>query len=191
MQHHDDEDDIPADLSTLIRLGRVGTVTVKPPRVTVIYGDPEADDGDAETGPVRWLALRAGKTKKWTKPTPGEEVVLLCPDGQVSNGVALLGLNNDNNPPPGDGAEGELTEFDDGALIGYNAETHDLTITLPGSGKITITAPAGIALETDVDLKGSLMTSGALGSEVGATGTFSTIAGQTVEVTNGLITNIN
>jgi phage baseplate assembly protein V len=71
-------------------------VTLSPPRCVVRYGDPETDE-DCETPPIRWLALRAGKTRHWSPPSTGEEVVLLCPDGQIGSG-GLLGLNNDTAP---------------------------------------------------------------------------------------------
>jgi phage baseplate assembly protein gpV len=60
-------EDIPADPSTLIRLGTITAVTLSPPRCVVRYGDPEADE-DCETPPIRWLALRAGKTRHWSPP---------------------------------------------------------------------------------------------------------------------------
>lgn len=190
MQPHD-EDDIPADPSTLIRMGLVSAVQLKPPRIKMRYGDPDADDGDIETPWVRFLALRAGKTKCWSYPSIGEEGVLLAPDGQVSNGIFLPGLWNDTNSPPDSAtADNDLTEYGDGALLGYDAATHDLILSLPGGGKITIAAPAGMAMKGDIDHDGSLITTGLLGSELGATGTFTSMSGQTVEVTNGLITNI-
>ncbi|NBC35539.1 phage baseplate assembly protein V [Novosphingobium sp. FSY-8] len=150
----DSDEDIPLDPSTLIRLGVVTQVTMNPPRCRVRFGDPDADDGDVETPPIRWLAMRAGKTRKWSPPDEGEEVVLLTPDGQIGNAVALLGLNNDNAPPPGS-TTGDLTEYEDGARISYDPATHALNAELPDGATALIRA-ATITLDGNVHVTGTL-----------------------------------
>ncbi|MDK4806075.1 MAG: phage baseplate assembly protein V [Novosphingobium aromaticivorans] len=147
-------EDIPADISTLIRLGTVAAVTLSPPRCVVRYGDPESDE-DCETPPIRWLAMRAGKTRHWSPPSTGEEVVLLCPDGQIGSGVALLGLNNDTAPPPGT-TLAELVAYEDGARIGYDPVTHALTALLPEGATATLEAPGGLTIRGDVLIEGTL-----------------------------------
>lgn len=134
-----DEDDIPLDPSTLIRLGVISAVTLDPPRCRVRFGDPEADDGVIESPPIRWLALRAGATRRWSAPTVGEECVLLCPDGQIGNGVALTGLYNDNHPAPAS-TLAELIAFADGAILSYDPDTHHLAAILPDGASATIKA---------------------------------------------------
>jgi phage baseplate assembly protein V len=166
-----DEDDIPLDPSTLIRLGTISAVTLSPPRCKVRFGDPDEDDGDIETPPIRWLALRSGATRRWSPPTVGEEVVLLCPDGQIGNGVALCGLYNDNNPPPG-ATLAEIIAFADGALLSYDPSTHALHATLPAGSSFTVRADA-ITLDA---------------AQVNATGDFhcaGTITGDTDVITGG------
>jgi phage baseplate assembly protein V len=81
--------------------------------------------------------------------------VLLCPDGQIGNGVALLGLNNDTAPPPGD-TLAELTEYEDGARIGYDPVTHALTALLPDGASALIEAPGGLTIRGDVTIEGTL-----------------------------------
>lgn len=152
-----DDEDIPADLSTLIRLGIVVSVTLSPPRCVVRYGDPDADD-DCETPPIRWAAGRAGKTKTWSPPSEGEEVVLLCPDGQIGNAVAILGLPNDNAPPPGS-TLAELTEYGDGARIGYDPESHSLTAVLPAGATAILNASGGLTIVGDVVVEGQIVAS--------------------------------
>jgi len=150
-----DEDDIPLDPSTLIRLGIISSVTLSPPRCRVRFGDPQADDGNIETPPIRWLALRSGATRHWSPPTVGEEVLLLCPDGQIGNGVALSGLMNDNFPPAGSSLA-ELVKYADGAVIGYDPQAHALTATLPEGATATIKATT-ITLDADnVHVTGTL-----------------------------------
>lgn len=156
------EEDIPADASTLIRLGTIATVDLAAARCTVRIGDPDEDD--AVSPPVRWLALRAGKTRRWSPPSEGEEVVLLCPDGQIGNGVALCGLFNDNFPAPADD-ETDVIEYEDGARIAYDPASHALTAVLPAGGTASIEAPGGITLKGDVTIDGTLHASGQIDSD--------------------------
>lgn len=156
------EEDIPADASTLIRLGTIASVDLAAKRCTVQIGDPDEDD--AVSPPVRWLALRAGKTRRWSPPSTGEEVVLLCPDGQIGNGVALLGLNNDNAPAPGDD-ESDVTEYEDGTRLSYDPASHTLTATLGAGGTAVIEASGGITLKGDVTIEGTLHATGQIDSE--------------------------
>jgi phage baseplate assembly protein V len=104
---------------------------------------------DPLAGPAR------GQDPPLVAPSLGEEAVLLCPDGQIGNGVALLGLNNDTAPPPGD-TLAELTEYEDGARIGYDPVTHALTALLPEGASALIEAPGGLTIRGDVTIEGTL-----------------------------------
>jgi phage baseplate assembly protein V len=152
-----DDEDIPADLSTLIRLGTIVSVTLDPPRCVVRYGDPDTDE-DCETPPIRWVAGRAGKTRNWSPASEDEEVVLLCPDGQIGNAIAILGLNNDGAPPPGN-TLAEVVEYQDGARIGYDPVGHALTAILPAGATAAIDAPGGLTIRGDVTIEGKLTAS--------------------------------
>lgn len=149
-----EQEDIPADISELIRIGTIASVDLAAKRCTVAYGDEE--EGEAETPPVRWLAPRAGRTKVSSPPSVGEQVILLCPDGQVAAGVALLGLEQDSFPLPDAKADETITEYPDGALIGYDAETHALTATLPAGGTAVIDAAGGVTIRGDLTIEGAV-----------------------------------
>lgn len=156
-----DEEDIPADLSALIRFGTVIEVTLSPPRCRVRYGDPDDDEEEGETPPIRWLAGRAGKTRHWSPPSLGEEVLLLSPDGQVGNAVALTGLWNDAAPPPSTD-DIELLRFDDGAILSYDPVAHELRAILPGGATATVEAPGGLTIKGDVTIEGQVTIDGGL-----------------------------
>lgn len=163
------EEDIPLDPSTLIRLGLVSAVTLAPPRCKVRFADPEDGDGEGgETPPVRWLSVRAGKTRTWSPPSVGEECLLLCPDGQIGNGVALLGLNNDMTPAPGS-TLAELVEYEDGAVISYDPEAHALSAVLPAGATALIEAPGGLTLRGPVSIEGDVTVTGAITASVDVT----------------------
>lgn len=156
------EEDIPLDPSTLIRLGLVSEVTLSPPRCKVRFADPEeGEEEGGETPPIRWLALRAGKTRTWSPPSVGEECLLLCPDGQIGNGVALLGLNNDTNPAPGS-TLAELIEYEDGAVISYDPEAHVLSAILPDGATALVEAPGGLTIRGPVSIDGDVTVTGAI-----------------------------
>ncbi|GGZ02670.1 baseplate assembly protein [Novosphingobium colocasiae] len=122
------------------------------------YGDPDDDDGGAETPPIRWLASRAGQTRVWSPPSVGEQVIVLAPDGQLAGAVALTGIWQDAFPPPGV----TLTEFflfADGARIAYDPVGHALSVTLPAGGTAEIDAPGGLTIRGDVSIEGTVTVS--------------------------------
>lgn len=159
-----DEEDIPADVSELIREGTIASVDLAARRCTVRFGDEDDEDGGATTPPIRWLAGRCGKTRKWSPPSEGEQVVLLCPDGQIANAIALLGIEQELFPLPGND-ESENTTYDDGAVIGYDPITHALTAFLPAGGTALVDAPGGMIIRGPVTIEGTLNASGAITSD--------------------------
>lgn len=152
-------EDIPADLSELIRLGTIASVDLAAATCTVRYGDPDEDDGGAETPPIRWFAARAGKTRSWSPPSIGEQVMLLVPDGQLAAAVALVGIWSDSFPPPGS-TLAELVEYEDGARIGYDPENHALTAILPDGATAVVEAPGGLTIRADVTIEGNVTLNG-------------------------------
>ncbi|WP_260925409.1 phage baseplate assembly protein V [Novosphingobium sp. 9] len=153
------QEDIPADVSELIREGAIVSVDLKAARCVVRYGDPNDEDGGATTPPIRWFTGRSGKTRKWSPPSEGEAVILLVPDGQIAAAVALCGVPTDAFPPAGD-TLAELVEYEDGAKIGYDPESHALTAVLPGGGTASIEAPGGVTIKGAVTIEGDVAVSG-------------------------------
>lgn len=158
------QEDIPADVSELIRLGSIASVDLAARRCTVRYGDPDDEDGGAETPLIPWLALRAGDTRTWSPPTEGEGAILLCPDGQIAAGIALLGVPSDQFPLPGS-TLAELVAYKDGAQIGYDPETHALTAILPGGATALVEAPGGLTIRADVTIEGNVTLRGGMEAE--------------------------
>ncbi|KQM21941.1 phage baseplate assembly protein V [Novosphingobium sp. Leaf2] len=155
-----EQEDIPADLSELIRLGTIASVDLNARRCTVRYGAADDDDaGGATTPSIRWLAPRCGKTRVWSPPSVGEQVILLCPDGQLAAAIALPGIEQDAFPLPASGLA-ELVEYEDGARIGYDPQLHALTAILPGGGTARIEAPGGMTIQGDVTVEGKITATG-------------------------------
>ncbi len=82
-------------IENLIRLGIIAAVQMTPPRVRV-------KTGALTTGWLPWVSPRAGADREWSPPTVDEQIILLSPSGQLSNGIVLTGLFSDHIPANGD-----------------------------------------------------------------------------------------
>ncbi len=151
MRARTDEDDF--DPSGLIQIGTVKSVDLAAARCIV-------ETGDVETPPLRWIEGRMGATRIWSPPSAGEQVLLICMDGELGGGLVLRGIPSDAFAPAGDSTE-ELIEFADGARIAYDPEAHRLTALLPGGSTADITADqvkitGNVAIDGDVTVSGKL-----------------------------------
>lgn len=125
--------------ANLIQVGTVAAREGARARVTL---------GELTTAALDVLQLRAGKDRTWWPPSVGEQVVVLCPDGDPALGIILGSLYSGAHPAPGESGDLHRTEYGDGAVIDYDSATHSLTATLPAGGTADITAPAGITANT-------------------------------------------
>jgi len=145
-------EDHETDPDQLVRIGRVKSVDVAAARCVV-----ELADG-AETHDIRWLAPRMGETRAWLPPAVGEQVLLLCPAGELAGAVALGGIASTAFPPPAS-TPVALIRFSDGAVLSYDPQAHALAFDLPGGGTLSIVAPGGVSIEGNVDVTGTLTAS--------------------------------
>jgi phage baseplate assembly protein V len=143
--------DDSAGLHELLRFGTIATVDLAAARCTV-------DVGDLVSPAIQWIEFRAGRTRTWSPPSDGEQVLLICPGGDLAAAVALRGLNSDVHPALGDSLR-ELIEFLDGALLAYDPEAHHLDIALPAGATLAIDASGGITIKGDIALTGKLTAS--------------------------------
>lgn len=144
-------DDAPRQLANMIRFGTVQTVADKRVQVKI---------GGLLTRPLPWVSTRAGKTKSWSPPDIGEQVVVLSPNGDLGAGVVLGGIFCDAYDVPEE-ANGNtiVVAFGDGAVLLYDQAAHLLKGTLPATGRVEITAPGGFTFTGDVDINGRLSVS--------------------------------
>ncbi len=126
-------------LENLIRFGTIKTIHPAKPFTTVTV-----TIGEITTAKLRFLTLRAGRTKTWDPPTIGEEVMVLSPSGVLEMGVAIAGFNNADNPAPSDDVGKTIRVFEDGCILCYDVKTHHLEAILPKSGTCDITADVNI-----------------------------------------------
>jgi phage baseplate assembly protein V len=126
--------------SNLIQVGQVAAVA--PPRVRVTLGGVQTAELDV-------LQRRAGPDATWWLPEVGEQVAVLCPDGDPALGIVLGGLYSAAHPAPADSPDVHRTTYADGAVIEYDRAAHRLAATLPAGGTADVTAPGGITAATE------------------------------------------
>lgn len=146
-------EDAPTDADQLIRFGTIASVDLAAARCVI-----DLDD-DSHTAPIRWIELRAGKTRTWSPPSKGEQMVVLCPAGEIGAAVALRGLSSDAFPAAGATLK-ELIEFEDGAVLSYDPEAHAMEVVLPAGATLAITAPGGATIIGDVTINGDVQCTG-------------------------------
>lgn len=110
--------------------------------------------GETHTDFIPWLVSAAGETIVWAPPTIGEQVKLLCGDGDLANAVVLRGLYSSQYPAPSTDPDVVLSQFKDGAVISYNAAAHALTAVLPAGGTVAVQADGGVTITGPVTILG-------------------------------------
>jgi phage baseplate assembly protein V len=115
--------------------------------------------GDLTTGELPWVAQRAGAARIWSPPSIGEQCVVLAPEGDLDNGLVVVGLYSDANPPPSNDPDAVQIDMPDGASFSYNHATHALAITLPAGGTMTVEAPGGTSWTGNIDVEGTVTAS--------------------------------
>lgn len=136
-----EDDDINGLIGDLIRFGTVHSVDLG-------HGMAVVEAGDIITPPLPWTE-QAGSFRTWRPPSVGEQVILLCPEGDIEGGLILRGLFSNTFPAP---ASDDFQHL-------YGAD--GLIITLTGDG-LSITAPGGAAITADVSITGNVDVSGTI-----------------------------
>jgi phage baseplate assembly protein V len=144
--------DLLRRLENVIRFGCIAEVDYASARCRV-------KSGQLLSTWLPWVTQRAGLTRNWAPPTIGEQCVLLCPGGELAHAVAVIGLYADAAPAPSTSASVTCATFPDGATFSYDHTTHQLTISLPSAGAAHLSAPAGIQIDGDVSVTGSVTAS--------------------------------
>ena len=119
--------------------------------------------GDLESGPLPWLAGRAGDATTWSPPSIGEQVLVLSPEGDRARGIVLPGLYSDAQPAPADDGS-TMLRFADGTTVQYDPAQRHLNASVPG-GSATIEADdivllASVTIMGDVEIAGKLTATG-------------------------------
>lgn len=143
----DSTSELQRQLGTLIRFGTIAQLDLAAARCRVRTGEMLSDF-------VPWFVPRVGSTIEWSAPVRGEQVLLLCPGGDMHGAVALRGLYSDVFPAPDSSDTRHLTRFADGAVIAYDHGAHALKALLPGGGTAEITAEGGVTINGPLTVNG-------------------------------------
>ena len=181
-------------LANLIRIGVVAELDDAKARVKVRTGGLVTDW-------LPWLTHRAGATRSWSAPRPGEQVLVLSPYGDPAQAVALPAIYQNAHPAPSTTQDEERVVFPDGSVVTYDSASNTLTVTVAGSGNVVvncqqaaINAANSVTLNTpQTTCTGNLTVqglftylAGMIGS--GGSGTSAQISGN-VEITGGVLTH--
>lgn len=156
-------------LTNIIRLGRVAEVDHARARVRVSMGK-------LTTAWLPWLTARAGETRDWNPPTPGEQVIVLAPGGDLAAGIVLGALYSAAQPAPSADADKHVVRYPDGAEVAYDHASGALTAT--GVRTVHVQAHSQAAVDCpqttvtgDVHIQGRLTVDGLLTYGSGMSGT--------------------
>lgn len=143
-------------IGNLMRLGTIESIDLAQGTGRVRVGALVSDD-------LPIVAPRAGAVRIWSPPSVGEQVLLLCPEGDIQAGVILGGLFCDAHPAPAADTR-FLIDFDDGTRLTYDRAAHRLSVAIGSNGTAEISAPGGLTLNADVTLNGKLDATGKITS---------------------------
>jgi phage baseplate assembly protein V len=148
-------------IENLIRIGTVADVRHSaPPAVRVAAGGITTDW-------LPWCEQRAGATRTWNPPTKGEQIVLLCPSGDPSNGIVLCAIPSTRADVPSNDPNQTVTLYPDGALVTYDHGAGLLsvkgvqTVFLEASTNVLVKCPQ-TTFDGDVTVKGKTTVQGLL-----------------------------
>lgn len=191
--------DLERRLANLVRFGVVEQLDEAGVMVRV-------RSGGILTDWLRWRTNRAGPDSDWWPLEPGEQVILLAPDGELNQAVVIGSLNQNSFPAPGDRktlhrityADGAIKEYDraastdrvtypDGTVIEYDASAGQYSLTFSGGTTIEVDANAGDVL---ADITGSLTATIANNLQADV-GTAATVTSPTITLNGNVTVNGN
>ena len=151
----------------ILRIGNIHAVDYANNKASVAL-----ENGDIVTDLLPWLAHRAGNMRVYSAPTVGEQVLLICPQGETHLGIILCGLFSDAFPPPHTSPHIHEIIFSDGGYVHYNIDNGQMNIKTKGNITIDCAATVNIIAPSDVNIQGNVNVSGA----ISATGNISCAA---------------
>ena len=133
-------------INNLIRIGRIESVDLDAGTATVDF------DGELVTD-LEWSKERAGADRSWNGGyTKDEQVLVLSPSGDLSQGVIAFSISQSAFPNVGDN-ENPKHVYADGTVVEYNKSSNTLNIDLSASGgKVVING--GLVVNDLVEFNG-------------------------------------
>jgi phage baseplate assembly protein V len=124
--------EIERRLSNVVRPGTVLEADYEKARIRVALGRNK-------TAWLPWMTSRAGNDRTWHAPEVGEQVLVISPSGELSQGYVMPGgIYKNDFPANGDSETVSRTTYGDGAVIEYDREAHAYAATIPAGGSATV-----------------------------------------------------
>ncbi|MGV8925699.1 MAG: phage baseplate assembly protein V [Ewingella sp.] len=127
----------------LCNLIRIGTVTEINPEKYLA----RVACGENETDWIRWRTARAGDSVTWFPPSVGEQVIIICPNGEMATAAIMGSLYSDNAPPPSQATKDITFSLPDGAVFSYDAQSSALSVS--GVKTVNIECETGTVAAAD------------------------------------------
>jgi len=132
-------------IAGIVSVGTIYKVDVDNARARVAVGGLRSDW-------LPWISGRAGPDKVWWAPEEGEQVLVLSPSGELSQGYILAGIYRDKHPAPSKSADQHITLYQDGTTIAYDRKAGTYLIDCVGDVVIKGARTLKIEFEGQVDI---------------------------------------
>ncbi|OJH30456.1 Phage-related baseplate assembly protein [Armadillidium vulgare] len=110
-------------LANIVRIGLVKEIDYEKAKAKVKIGEIVTDF-------LPWITSRAGEERSWLPPSINEQVVILSPLGELSLGVVLAGIYQQNYSAPENSEMINSLVFQDGTKLLYDKESKNLEISV-------------------------------------------------------------
>ncbi len=128
----------------MLKYGTIVSVEGDRAVVSIDYGN-----GVITTAPIPW-SERAGKSRTWAPPAPGQQVLVAAPSGDPANGIIVASAYNAASTAPSDRLDVTRTVFGDGSEI--TVDESGALMTIKAAGDLTIEC-AGILTLRGAELR--------------------------------------
>ena len=170
--------DLERRLANMQRPGKIEAVDYDKARVKVRCGKNV-------TAWIPWMTPRAGGVREWCPPEVGEQVLVFSPSGEMANAYCQPAVFQNSAPANGNKGTVRRTDYQDGASVQYDRETHTLTSDLTENGTAkTVTGPASVT-QTKDSIKAAL---GSASAELKTDSVTLTVSGASLAVKADAIT---
>lgn len=121
--------ELQRQISQLIRIGTV--VNIAGDTAIVSIGEENSD-------PVQWAVRRAGYDAEWWAFDEGEQVVVLCPFGDMAQAIIVCSLYQDKFAAPSTNPNVHRVTYKDGTVVQHDRSASAYSVTVPSGGSITL-----------------------------------------------------
>lgn len=167
--------EIDRRLSSVLALGVVVSVDAAAATAVVAVGA-------LTSAPLPFLAARAGADRTWHCPSPGEQVLIAAPSGELALGVIIGSLYSPDIAPPANAATVHRTAYADGTVITYDRAAHRAEISCVGEVAVTAAATVVVTADGPVTVQSPSVTLDTPGAVV--TGNLSVMGSLSIEGTS-------